>query len=77
MKHLIGILAILSLISCSGRTARLQGDGDSVVFKYATLPSIVEYDGYTVVTLANPWREGQTLHMYVLVPREKLFYLNN
>ena len=70
MKHLIGILAILSLISCSGRTARLQGDGDSVVLKYATLPSIVKYDGYTVVTLANPWREGQALHTYVLVPRE-------
>ena len=51
--------------------ARLQGDGDSIVFKYATLPSIVEYDGFTVVTIANPWKDGKALHTYVLVPREK------
>lgn len=60
---------MLSLLSCGGRTVRLQGSGDSVAFKYATLPSIVEYDDYTVVTLANPWKQGRALHTYVLVPR--------
>ena len=70
MKHLLGLLAVLSLISCGGQTARLQADGDSLVFEYATLPSIVEYDGYTVVTLANPWKTGKPLHTYVLVPQE-------
>ena len=70
MKYLIGLLTILSLISCGGQTARHQGSGDSLAFKYATLPAVVEYDGYTVVTLANPWKEGKALHTYVLVPRE-------
>ena len=70
MKHLVGLLIILSLFSCGGRTARPQGDGDSLVFKYATLPSVVEYDGYTVVSLANPWKDDKALHTYVLVPRE-------
>lgn len=69
MKYLFGYLILLSLISCGGQTARQQGAGDSISFKYASLPSIVEYDGYTVVTLANPWKEGQALHTYILVPR--------
>ena len=48
----------------------MLGDGDSIAFKYATLPSIVEYDGYTVVTIANPWKEDKALHSYILVPRD-------
>ena len=70
MKHLIGLLTILSLISCGRAIGPSQESGDSLSFKYATLPSIVKYDGYTVVTLANPWKEGKPLHTYVLVPRE-------
>jgi iron complex transport system substrate-binding protein len=71
MKQIFGLFILLTLFSCNGRMARLQGDGDSIVFKYATLPSIVEYDGFTVVTIANPWKDGKALHTYVLVPREK------
>ena len=70
MKHLIGFLVLLSLVSCGGQTARRSGGGDSLTFKYASLPSIVEYDGYTVVTLNNPWKAGKELHTYVLVPRD-------
>ena len=71
MKQLCSILLIaLSLLSCGGRMDRLLGSGDSVSFKYATLPSIVEYDGYTVVNIENPWKDGKALHTYVLVPKD-------
>ena len=78
MRPVVGLLTLMLLFSCGGRTSRQQGEGDSqqagasagLAFRYATLPSVTEYDGYTVVTLANPWKEGQTLHTYVLVPRE-------
>lgn len=71
MKQLCSILLIaLSLFSCGGRMDRLLGSGDSVAFKYATLPSIVEYDGYTVVNIENPWKDGKALHTYVLVPKD-------
>ena len=70
MKQILGFFILLTLFSCNGRMARLQGDGDSIHFKYATLPSIVEYDGFTVVTIANPWKDGKALHSYVLVPRD-------
>lgn len=71
MKQLLCLLsAILTLLSCGGPTARQQvGDG-SLDFKYATLPIVAEYDGYTVVTIANPWKQGRNLHTYVLVPRD-------
>ena len=71
MKQLIGIVLVaLSLLSCGGRMDRLFGSGDSIDFKYATLPSIVEYDGFTVVTIDNPWKDGKALHSYVLVPKD-------
>ena len=46
-----------------------QTGGDSLAFKYATLLTVVEHDGYTVATIMNPWKEGKLLHRYYLVPR--------
>jgi iron complex transport system substrate-binding protein len=74
MRILYGLilsLTSLTLLSCGSRTSGFLGGGDSVQFKYATLPSIVSYDGFTVVTIANPWKEGKALHTYVLVPRDQ------
>ena len=70
MRTIFGLIITLALVSCGGKTARHPIDGDSIAFKYATLPSIVEYDEFTVVTLQNPWKDGKALHTYVLVPRD-------
>ena len=63
------ILTVL-LSACAGakKSAPSQADGDAVAFKYATQISIEKFDGYTVATIKNPWKEGMTLHRYVLVP---------
>ena len=61
------IVALLT--ACGGRqTTASQAEGDTVRFKYATQLSVVRYDGYTIATLKNPWKEGMVLHQYVLVP---------
>ena len=51
-----------------GQISSVQAEGDTVTFKYATLLSVVRYDGYVVASLQNPWKEGMTLHRYVLIP---------
>lgn len=53
-----------------GQTSSVQAEGDTVTFKYATLLSVVRYDGYVVASLQNPWKEGMTLHRYVLIPSD-------
>ena len=59
------------LAACrGGQTSSVQAVGDTLAFKYATQLSVVRYDGYTVATLKNPWKEGMTLHQYVLVPAD-------
>ena len=59
------------LAACrGGQTSSVQAVGDTLAFKYATQLSVVRYNGYTVVTLKNPWKEGMTLHQYVLVPAD-------
>ena len=65
------IILLLLLSACKGgRTSSLQVDGDTIVFKYATQLTVVRYDGYTVASLKNPWKEGKVLHQYVLVPAD-------
>ena len=63
------MVLILLLAACrGGQTSSVQAVGDTLAFKYATQLSVVRYDGYTVATLKNPWKEGMTLHQYLLVP---------
>ena len=60
---------VVLLAACrGGQTSSVQAVGDTLAFKYATQLTVVRYDGYTVVTLKNPWKEGMTLHQYLLVP---------
>ena len=72
MKQVLGLLFLLSLLSCGGRrTTTSTGEGDTVTFRYATQLTVVRYNGYTVATLKNPWKEGMVLHQYVLVPKDE------
>ena len=53
----------LSLSSCGGgRQASTHDEGDTVRLKYAQNLIIVRHEGYIVVTLQNPWKEGKVLH---------------
>ena len=73
MKYVkLFILAVL-LSACGGakKNASQQTKGDAVAFKYATQISVEKFDGYTVATIKNPWKEGMTLHRYVLVPSDQ------
>lgn len=66
---MILMASALLLMGCGGqRTDANQEAGDTIAFKYATQLSVVKYDGYTVVSIKNPWKSGATLHRYVLVP---------
>ena len=68
-KEGLGVVLFLLLVACrGGQTSFVQAVGDTIAFKYATQLTVVRYDGYTVVTLKNPWKEDMTLHQYVLLP---------
>ena len=73
MKKSISFILILSVIvllsSCGGHESRQQEDGDTLSFRYSSLLTIVEHDGYTVADISNPWKPGKRLHRYYLVPR--------
>ena len=69
----VKLLFLVTLFSAcrGGQTSSVQVEGDTVTFKYATLLSVVRYDGYVVASLQNPWKEGMTLHRYVLIPSDR------
>ena len=54
-----------------GQTSSVQTEGDTVTFKYATQLCVVRHQGYVVASLKNPWKEGMTLHQYVLIPSDR------
>ena len=70
MKYIQLLIIAVLLTACGGakKKASQQAEGDAVAFKYATQISIEKFDGYTVATIKNPWKEGMVLHRYVMIP---------
>ena len=75
MKQIQFIFLFISLLilpSCrQAKNETQQGEGDTLSMAYAQLLHVVKYADYTTVSIDNPWKEGQTLHRYVLVDRNK------
>ncbi len=56
--------------SCKQKVSEQYAEeGDTLSLRYAKLLHIVDYDSCTVVSIDNPWKEGSTLHRYVLVDK--------
>ena len=75
-KGLFGMIwlsaMLMTLTACRQSATRAEvAVGDTITMKYASLLTIVKYDGYTTVSIANPWKEGTSLHQYVLVDKTK------
>lgn len=72
MKKLIffAVAIAMTLAIGTGCKGVMVGNavGDTLQMRYAERIKIVECDGYSVVTLADPWNTGKTLHAYLLVP---------
>lgn len=67
-QYLILVFAIVAFVSCnSGKTSEMQAGGDTLRLSHSRLLTIVNYDKYKVVDIADPWKEGRRLHRYVLV----------
>ena len=67
-KILISIISIVVLLSCnSGKNSDITTGGDTLRFEYSRLLTVVDYGKYRTVDIADPWKEGRTLHRYVLV----------
>lgn len=63
----------LFLVACGGRgkaSLALSG-GDTLALRYADNLMMVDFPDYSVATLRNPWDTLQTMHTYVLVPKDK------
>jgi iron complex transport system substrate-binding protein len=67
----LGLLVVFA--SCGGnrKTFVSTDEGDTLTMKYAQRIIIVEHEDYTEVTLKHPWQEGQLLHRYYLVDRNR------
>ena len=60
----IGLLFLLAACRRGGTQQADATQGDTLRLKYAQLLTIVEYDGYTEVSVADPWHQGRVLHTY-------------
>ena len=73
-KDLFAFLIIIIGVftSCNHSQTRLEASGgDTVRFEYARHLKIVKYQGYSIATLTDPWKQGKILHTYALVPKGK------
>lgn len=68
-KAIIYILSILTIFSCTAPSGGSAGEGvvgDTLALRHSSLLQIIDYSGYTVVNIKNPWKEGRMLHSYML-----------
>ena len=56
--------------SCTTGSGNAPAAADSPTITEAQGLTIERAGGYTTVSVANPWKQGQTLHTYILVPRD-------
>ena len=67
ISYLLLAITVLFLSACRNAGGNSPaGDSDST-FRYAKHIRMERHDHYTVVTLADPWKSGRTLHTYILV----------
>ena len=72
MKNKAIYIVVLLCLLCSCRHLNqvpADGQGDTLRMKYAEHITIVRCEGYTKVVMQNPWKAGEVLHTYELVPR--------
>ncbi len=74
MKHyllstLVTMLLLLSACGGGGKPSSTALSGEAIALKHASLLTIVEKEGYTQVTVRNPWDTVSALHTYLLVPK--------
>ena len=61
-------LIIVALSSCtSGVSRKSQAGADTLRLSYSRLLNFVVHEGYKVVEISNPWKQGEVLHRYILV----------
>lgn len=66
---IFGIIAIALIAVACGNREKTRESGGGIITEAACL-SIEPAEDYTVVRVANPWKEGATLQTYVLIPRD-------
>ena len=63
------MIFVLAFCGCGQRTETYVSEkNDTLVWRHASLLSMVETDSFTFVSIENPWKSGSSLHRYVLVP---------
>ncbi|MCF0196848.1 MAG: ABC transporter substrate-binding protein [Bacteroidaceae bacterium] len=69
---LAAVVANSLFCSCHSKQSDSQAEeGDTIALRYAHYITLTRHDQYTRATLANPWKMGETLHTYLLVPRDE------
>ena len=63
---------LFAICSCSGTVAtkEITVAGDTLRMRHSSLLQIVDYDGYCVVDVKNPWEKDVLLHSYMLLHKD-------
>ena len=64
------IALVEMMVACRGNVDEKQEVTTDSIITQAQLLAMERADGYTLVTISDPWKRGGVLHRYVLVPAD-------
>jgi iron complex transport system substrate-binding protein len=68
--RLFALIALCATLASCGKTAKTEQPHDTLRMEFSRLLHIEQRDGYTLVTMTDPWADNAILHQYALVPQE-------
>jgi len=67
VRLLICVTMLLCVTGCRHTTDKSNDPQTTSTYRHARLLCVSEHEGYTLATIANPWKDGAILHRYILV----------
>lgn len=67
-RLIVFVFLLTFFLSCSHqKSSTAKEKGDTITLKYAENLTMVRFSNYTLVDLKNPWKQGKSLHRYIVL----------
>jgi len=72
-QYIVSLLLLFTFVNCKKQSVPNQMNVPKNVVKYAKGFSIINYDGFSIVNVTNPWPNANKSYTYILKEKTELY----